>query len=111
MTPAEIKEHRKQLGYTQLKLADKIGVNIGTVGKWEQGAHEISRINKIRLHQVFGIPLEEKRVSKSEEQREFERKMRVAVLHRLDRKTDGKWALLADDDADLELYREMVGAK
>ena len=36
--------------------------------------------------------------------------MRATVLHRLDRKTGGVWALLADDDADLELYREMVGA-
>ena len=38
MTPDEVKRIRKQLGLTQSKFAELIGVHVVTVKKWETGA-------------------------------------------------------------------------
>jgi DNA-binding transcriptional regulator YiaG len=37
MTPKEIKSLRKKLGFSQHKLAIKIGVTVSAVASWEQG--------------------------------------------------------------------------
>lgn len=38
MKPNEIRQVRKTLGITQRELAERIGVTLNTVGRWECGA-------------------------------------------------------------------------
>lgn len=42
MSPDEIKQLRKTLGMTQTHLARALGVETGTVNKWENGKHKPS---------------------------------------------------------------------
>lgn len=37
MTPKQLKVWRKRNGYSQVKLAKALGVNIMTVSRWERG--------------------------------------------------------------------------
>jgi transcriptional regulator with XRE-family HTH domain len=37
MTGREFKERREKLGLTQIQLAEKLGVNEDSIGKWERG--------------------------------------------------------------------------
>lgn len=41
MTPTELKAIRKQLGLTQKQLAEKVGVTVHAVRKWEQGQRAV----------------------------------------------------------------------
>ena len=41
MTPDEFKEMRQQLGYTQVGLADYLGVTDRAVRRWEAGDRKI----------------------------------------------------------------------
>lgn len=42
MTPSDIKKLRAQLGWSQQRLADEIGVARNTVNRWEMGDRKIS---------------------------------------------------------------------
>ena len=42
MTPEDLKRIRRQLGLTQKELAEKLGVTLVTVGRWEAGMRKIS---------------------------------------------------------------------
>lgn len=37
MTPTQLKAIREQLGWTQAELADKLGVRMNSVWRWESG--------------------------------------------------------------------------
>lgn len=41
MTPAELKEARQKLGFTQKQLAAEIGTTATTVARWEQEVHPV----------------------------------------------------------------------
>jgi len=41
MTPDELAQRRKALGFSQVKLAAALRVGLGTVSNWEQGRREI----------------------------------------------------------------------
>ena len=43
MRPAEFRRIRKKLGYTQQRLADKVGAHRVTITNWERGALDIPR--------------------------------------------------------------------
>jgi len=49
VTPARVKEIRRSLGMTQKKLAQRLGVHLVTVKKWETGAYVIGRQAAVRL--------------------------------------------------------------
>lgn len=110
MTGQELREKRRKRGWTQIKLADKVGVRQGTIAKWESNP-KIDKRWRQKINCIFNLAPEPKVVVKTEIEREIERLKRVEMLHKLDRKTGGKWALLAEDDEDLIEYRKMVGAK
>ncbi len=40
MIPKEIKELRKKLELSQERFAQKVGVSVGTVNRWERGEHK-----------------------------------------------------------------------
>lgn len=48
---------RKDQEWTQDDLADRIGVDPGTVGRWERGVHPIRPNNKHSLATAFGISI------------------------------------------------------
>lgn len=41
MTIEDVKSVRKRLGLTQVELAEKLGVSVHAVRKWEQGQRQI----------------------------------------------------------------------
>lgn len=41
MTPAQLHAARKRLGLSQSELAEALGVDYRTVGRWERGEREI----------------------------------------------------------------------
>lgn len=49
MTPRQLKNFRKRLGMSQNKLADTLGVPIGTLRNWEQGRLPVLYPGAIRL--------------------------------------------------------------
>lgn len=49
MTPVRVKEIRRGLGMTQKQLAQRLGVHLVTVKKWETGAYVIGRQAAVRL--------------------------------------------------------------
>ena len=50
---------RKQRGWTQTELADKLGVTNQAVSKWESGASDPSTTNLMALAKLFGTTAEE----------------------------------------------------
>lgn len=42
MTPEELRQRRKELGLSQRKLAEAIGVTQHTVSRWEEGKMKLS---------------------------------------------------------------------
>lgn len=50
---------RKQKGYSQEELADKVGVSRQAVSKWESGASDPSTTNLMALAKLFGVTAEE----------------------------------------------------
>lgn len=53
-----IKAYRKKLGLTQEELAEKMGVSVGAVSKWESGANFPELPLLIRLAQCFKVSLD-----------------------------------------------------
>ena len=104
----DLRKHRLQRGLTLAKLAEKLNVNPTTPGKWERGVQAIPATRIRQLYKVFDLPYYEvKRVSKTTEQREKERKERVEIYGVLDRKTES-WSKLPDDDIDLIRLRKVM---
>lgn len=52
---AMIQEAREGLGYTQAKVAGELGVQQGTVSKWESGDRMPSSLNQMRLVRLLGL--------------------------------------------------------
>jgi DNA-binding transcriptional regulator YiaG len=42
MTPDQIKQARRELGFTQQDLAGKLGIKLAKLRNWEQGRNAIS---------------------------------------------------------------------
>jgi transcriptional regulator with XRE-family HTH domain len=55
----KIKELRKEKGWTQRKLAEKISVHRNMIRCWETGKNEPSIFNCILMADVFGVSLDE----------------------------------------------------
>lgn len=53
MTPAELRAIRRQLGLTQTELAERIGVHLRSVQKWEGSEREISRPVAMLIEAIF----------------------------------------------------------
>jgi len=57
-TGARIRKRRQVLGLDQRELAERVGVHVNSIQKWESGAHFPGR--KLgRLEQVLGISLDD----------------------------------------------------
>jgi transcriptional regulator with XRE-family HTH domain len=41
MTPKQLRNKRKKAGMTQREIAEKLGVTVTSVARWEQGIHAI----------------------------------------------------------------------
>lgn len=52
LTPKEIKTIRKNLGITQQELADRMGVTLNTVGRWECGARVCAGMAAVFLRRL-----------------------------------------------------------
>lgn len=52
MTPAQLKQLRATLGWSQQRLADEMGVARNTVNRWEMGERRITAMAE-RLLQVL----------------------------------------------------------
>ena len=48
-------QRRKELGYTQAKLAEEIGVSVEAISKWEQGKYGPGHENYALLDEVLGL--------------------------------------------------------
>jgi transcriptional regulator with XRE-family HTH domain len=44
MTPAQLKSLRAQLGWSQARLAERVGVDQATISRWEAGTVPISQL-------------------------------------------------------------------
>lgn len=54
-----IKERREELGYSQVKLASLLGVNSGTVSRWESGkTQDMRRMQIYNLSKYLYIPID-----------------------------------------------------
>jgi len=49
MTAEQFKKLRQRLGYTQLELANRLGVHKLTVSQWETGRRKISNLVRLAL--------------------------------------------------------------
>jgi putative transcriptional regulator len=52
MAPEEIKALRERLGFTQEELAQKLGVSVRTVSRWETGDKSPSRLARAQLERL-----------------------------------------------------------
>ena len=52
---AYIKSRRKNINLTQKELAEKVGVSMNTVARWERGETEPSFSDFLRVCEVLGI--------------------------------------------------------
>ncbi len=55
MTPDELIELREKAGLSQSELADKLRVNLSTIGHWERGHAVISESRAEHIHFVLGV--------------------------------------------------------
>ncbi|TGB02454.1 helix-turn-helix domain-containing protein [Halobacillus salinus] len=53
---AQIKKHRKKIGYSQQELADKAGIPKSTIGRIEAGLTSPRTETLYKLSRVLGIP-------------------------------------------------------
>ena len=54
-----IRQLREARGWTQLELANLLGVTPATVYSWERGKNEPRASQFRRLGELFGVPMEE----------------------------------------------------
>lgn len=115
MTGNQIRKKRLQLGYTTHKLAQKVGVTLSTIQKWERGVQPPNESNLIRLYAAFGLGHPFKR-ERTDAQRLEEKKRRIELMAKLDAKVDesrklGSWNDIDDNDPELIELRKLIGAK
>lgn len=108
---SKLRALRESRGYTQYKLAKKIGVASSTVNRWESE----SGVTKEYLPIVCGTfniayTNPNKHQKKAEEQWKLEKEQRKQLLYKLDLKYDGRLADAPDDCPLLNEFRELVGA-
>ena len=115
MTGAEIMKHRRKMNYTTDKLAQKVGVTVDTVQKWERDIMKPRENNRVRLHIVLGLghPFRRKLTNA---QQLAKRKRRIELIMAMDAKVDtpdklGSWGDLDDNDPDLLELRKLMGNK
>ena len=53
-----IREHRKRLGLTQEQLAERLGITLGTVSKWERGSSEPDLGFLMDLAELFRVSVD-----------------------------------------------------
>jgi len=56
--PNTVKEHREDMGYSQERLAQVLGVSRGTVANWEQGS-QIKSNYLMQMVALFGCDVNE----------------------------------------------------
>ena len=54
-----VRELRTAAGMTQKQLADKVGVTIPTVSKWELNQRTLETERVIQISRIFGVPMEQ----------------------------------------------------
>jgi transcriptional regulator with XRE-family HTH domain len=52
MTIRKFRELRQDIGYSQAKLAEKMGVTIRTVSRWEHGDFPIPKVAELALKTI-----------------------------------------------------------
>ena len=57
--PSNLKDIRKRVGLTQLQLAEKIGLSLGTIRNWEQGVNVPKYPAMKTLSETLGVSLAE----------------------------------------------------
>lgn len=108
---SKLRALREKRGYTQYKLAKKIGVASSTVNRWESG----NGVTKEYLPIVCGTfniayMNPDKHQKKDEKQWAIEKEQRKQLLYKLDVKYDGRLSDAPEDCPLLNEYRELVGA-
>jgi len=78
---AEIARLRKGKGWTQKDLAEALGITPGAVGRWEARSANPSFQLLLKMHQLIGLPIEEKALA-------------VPVLQLNDKRLSGDLSLL-----------------
>lgn len=78
MTGAEVKRIRKALGLTQRQFAERVGVHVVTVAKWETDAQGI-RGPAVRLMRLLGNTPEAKPSPRKPQTRQMSTKRRKGV--------------------------------
>ncbi len=53
-----IRQLREERGWSQLNLALRLGVVEGSVSRWERGVRVPSEVDRRRLADLFGVPVE-----------------------------------------------------
>lgn len=61
MKPKDLKRIRQELGLTQKELAEKLGVTLVTVGRWEAGMRKISEPMARLIEWIAAEELKKKR--------------------------------------------------
>lgn len=83
-----IKELRTKKGFSQLEIAEKIGVSRSSYIGFEQGKTELSLFEAIKLADLFGISLEELRGGLQPNYQKY--KQMILAYLRLSKNLDGK---------------------
>lgn len=52
MTGAQLKKNREQMGLSQRELAEALGVDVGTVSRWERSVQEPPRYVELALAEL-----------------------------------------------------------
>ena len=58
MTPAEVKDARERLGWSQQRLAETLGVSREQVGHWERGRHPVGEPAARLIRALVLVPAE-----------------------------------------------------
>ena len=56
--PENIRSHRKSLGFTQEQLAERLGITLGTISKWERGSSEPDLGYLMDLAELFHVSVD-----------------------------------------------------
>jgi transcriptional regulator with XRE-family HTH domain len=74
-----LKEAREKAGLTQVQLAEKTGLPVGSIRNWEQG-HRVPRLGVVlTLARAVGVPVEQLLVSMASESADRARPARKAA--------------------------------
>lgn len=103
MTGLQLKELRILRNYTQVKTADKLGVSLTTIERWEREDYRIHKKYHPRIKSVFCLPVEKR--DRSERLRK--RKAQIDVLGEIG---NIRFVDLKEDDPRLKKLREVYNA-